>query len=34
MEGLIKDKEEAIERAVQLETEKVEKEDQAKEVKC
>ena len=32
MEGLIKDKAEAIERAVQLETEKQEKEDRAREV--
>ena len=32
MQGLIKDKEEAVERAVQLETEKQEKEDRAKEV--
>ena len=32
MEGLIKDKEEAIEKAVQLETEKREKEDKAREV--
>ena len=32
MQGLIKDKEEAVERAVQLEAEKQEKENRAKEV--